>query len=351
MQTIFKLSVISSTLLISQFALAAPHNGIIVNQVSADTTRVVTQNNQTTINIAPANNHGVSYNSYNSFNVDKNGVTFNNQTAGAGLIINEVVSDQKSYLNGNMHVDGQKAHLIIANPNGIACNGCSVSGADQLTLAGGKIVLSQDDVLLGYHNENHKSNIRINNTNENTFSSVDKLNIIAENITFRDSKINTPNLTVFSGHELVKYSPDTVRGLEALPGTSGTQKSKLTINQDSHIKTDNMYISANNTDIKNHGNIEVGPVGNAQKQRYMNSQLTMDLVNSYLINGSKGNIRATAADSILENSELTNNGNIQIDNKHKIHEIGHAVINNKGNKSSDAMEITGSDKMTSGAGI
>ena len=351
MQTIFKLSAISSTLLISQFALAVPNNSIIVNQTSADTTRVVTQNNQTTIDIAPVNNHGVSYNSYNSFNVDKNGVTFNNQTAGAGLIINEVVTDQKSHLNGNMHVDGPKAHLIIANPNGITCNGCSVSGADQLTLAGGKIILSQDDALLGYHNQNHKSNIRINSTNEHAFLSVNKLNVIAENITFRNNKINTPNLTVFSGHELVKYSQDTIRSLEALSGTSGTQKSKLAISQDSHIKADNMTISANNANIKNLGNIEVGPVGNAQKQRYMNSQLTMDLVNSHLTNGSKGNIRATAANSILENSEFTNNGKIQIDNKHKMHVISRAVINNKGNLVSDTMEITGSNKVTSGIGI
>lgn len=351
MQTIFKLSVISSTLLISQFALAAPDNNIIVNQASADTTRVVTQNNQTIIDIAPANNHGVSYNSYNSFNVDKNGVTFNNQTAGAGLIINEVVTDQKSHLNGNMHVDGQKSHLIIANPNGITCNGCSVSGAEQLTLAGGKIILSRNSELLGYHNSNNNSSISINNTNENSFSSVNRFNTIAENITFRNSKINTPNLTVFSGHELVKHSQDTIRALEALPGTSGTQKSKLTISQDNHIKVDNMYISANNTNIKNHGNIDVGPVGNAQKQRYMNSQLTMDLVNSHLTNGSKGNIRATAADSILENSELTNNGNIQIDNKHKMHAISRAVIHNKGNLVSDTMEITGSNKITSGISI
>ena len=345
MPKIVKLSVISSALFLAQFASATD---ITVNPVSSERTQVIRQGNTTTINIAPANIHGVSYNAYDQFNVGKHGVVFNNRESGAGMIINEVLSTEKSQLRGNMHVDGQKAHLIIANPNGIACNGCSVSGADQLTLTGGKIVFSLDGELLGYHNSKNNSNIRISNTTENAFSSVNKFNVIAENITIRNSEISTPNLVMFSGHELVKYSPDTVRGLEALPGSSGTPKSKLTISKGSHIKTDNMYISANNTDIKNHGMITVG---DAQKQHAVNSQLTLDLVNSHLMNGSKGNIRVTDADSILENSQITNNGNIHIDNKHKMLAIGSAVIHNKGNMSSDITKITSLNNGKSGVGI
>ncbi len=348
MPKIVKLSVISSALFLAQFASATD---ITVNPVSSETTQIVRQGSNTTINIAPANTQGVSYNAYDKFNVGKHGVVFNNRESGAGIIINEVLSTEKSQLRGNMHVDGQKAHLIIANPNGIACNGCSVSGADQLTLTGGKIVFSLDGELLGYHNSKNNSNIRISNTTENAFSSVNKFNVIAENITIRNSEISTPNLVMFSGHELVKYSPDTVRGLEALPGSSGAEKSKLAIRKDSHIKTDNMYISANNTDIKNHGIITVGPVGDAQKQHAVNSQLTLDLVNSHLMNGSKGNIRVTDADSILENSQITNNGNIHIDNKHKMLAIGSAVIHNKGNMSSDITEITSLNNVKSGVGI
>ena len=345
MPKIVKLSVISSALFLAQFASATD---ITVNPESSETAQIVRQGSNTTINIAPANTQGVSYNAYDKFNVGKHGVVFNNRESGAGIIINEVLSTEKSQLRGNMHVDGQKAHLIIANPNGIACNGCSVSGAYQLTRTGGKIVFSLDGELLGYHNSKNNSNIRISNTTENAFSSVNKFNVIAENITIRNSEISTPNLVMFSGHELVKYSPDTVRGLEALPGSSGTQKSKLTISKDSHIKTDNMYISTNNTDIKNHGMITVG---DAQKQHAMNSQLTLDLVNSHLMNGSKGNIRVTDADSILENSQVTNNGNIHIDNKHKMLAIGSAVIHNKGNMSSDITEITSLNNVKSGVGI
>ncbi|MBW5408213.1 filamentous hemagglutinin N-terminal domain-containing protein [Morganella morganii] len=345
MPKIVKLSVISSALLLTQFASAAD---IIVNPASADTTQVVRQGNNTTINIAPVNAHGVSYNAYDQFNIGKEGVVFNNRESGAGMIINEVLSTEKSQLRGNMHVDGKKAHLIIANPNGITCNGCSVSGTEKLTLAAGKAVVSPEGNLLGYYG--NEGTIRFNNINDDAFSSVQKLAVIAGNIDFRDSHVLTPNLTLFTGHELVKYTPEGIRDLEALQSDS-SQAGKLTVRHGSRIKTDNMHISTNNTVIKNHGEIETGPVGNAQKQRYMNSQLTMDLVNSVLTNGSKGIIRTTRVDSVLENSTMTNNGNIQIDGDHKMTAIGRAIINNKNNMSAETTNIKGLEGTETGVGI
>ncbi|WP_317419016.1 MULTISPECIES: filamentous hemagglutinin N-terminal domain-containing protein [unclassified Morganella (in: enterobacteria)] len=345
MQKIVKLSVISSALLLAQFASAA---GITVNPVSAETTQVTRHKNKTTIDIAPANTHGVSYNAYDQFNVNKHGVVFNNREAGAGTIINEVLSTEKSQLRGNMHVDGKKAHLIIANPNGIACNGCSVSGAEKLTLAAGKAVISQEGEFLGYYG--NTGTIRFNQINDDAFSSVQRLAVIAGNIDFRDSNVRTPNLTLFTGHELVKYIPSGIRDLEALQSDSD-QTGKLTIRHGSRIKTDDLHISANNAMIKNHGEIETGPVNNPQKQRYMNSQLTMDLMNSVLTNGNKGIIRTTKIDSVLKNSTLTNNGNIQIDGDHKITAIGRAIINNKGNISATATHIRGLDGIETGVGI
>lgn len=345
MSKIVKLSVISSALLLAQFASAAD---ITVNPLSANTTQVVRQGNNTTINIAPANTHGVSYNAYDQFNVDKHGVVFNNREAGAETIINEVLSDAKSHLNGNMDVDGKKAHLIITNPNGIVCDGCSVSGTEKLTLAAGQAVVSPEGKFLGYYG--NKGTIHFNRVNEDAFSSVQKLAVIAGNIKFHDSHVRTPNLALFTGHELVKYTPDGIRDLEALQ-TDSDQTGKLTVRHGSRIKTDNMHISTNNTVIKNHGEIETGPVGNAQKQRYMNSQLTMDLVNSELTNGSKGIIRTTRINSVLENSTITNNGNIQIDGDHKMTAIGRAIINNKNNMSAETTNIQSLKGTETGVGI
>ncbi|WP_218811047.1 two-partner secretion domain-containing protein, partial [Klebsiella quasipneumoniae] len=43
----------------------------------------------------------------------------------ASVILNEVTSNKMSNLQGFIEVNGQKADVVIANPNGITCSGCS----------------------------------------------------------------------------------------------------------------------------------------------------------------------------------------------------------------------------------
>ncbi len=43
----------------------------------------------------------------------------------ANLIINEVTGSNRSELQGKLEVAGKGANVLIANPNGITCNGCS----------------------------------------------------------------------------------------------------------------------------------------------------------------------------------------------------------------------------------
>lgn len=97
------------------------------------------------INIAPPSGSGVSHNQYQDFNVDKSGAVFNNSTQdahyngesiaanpnlvtggrGAEVILNEVVGDNPSILLGRQHLVGADADYVLANPNGITCDGCS----------------------------------------------------------------------------------------------------------------------------------------------------------------------------------------------------------------------------------
>lgn len=97
------------------------------------------------INIAPPSKSGVSHNQYQEFNVDKPGAVFNNSTQntnynsesiaanpnlatggrGAEVILNEVVGDNHSVLLGRQHLVGASADYVLANPNGITCDGCS----------------------------------------------------------------------------------------------------------------------------------------------------------------------------------------------------------------------------------
>ncbi|WP_161831355.1 DUF637 domain-containing protein [Pseudovibrio sp. POLY-S9] len=118
-----------------------------------------------TINIV-APNAGVSHNKYQSLNATA-GAIFNNattagtsQTGGsvqanpnlatsgnATTIVNEV-NGTASSLAGTLEVFGQQADVIIANQNGITCNGCSFINTGTATLSSGAVEIDGSNVAL-----------------------------------------------------------------------------------------------------------------------------------------------------------------------------------------------------------
>ena len=104
---------------------------------------------------------GLSYNQVEDFDVNAEGTILNN-SAGDGtalgtavtgngniaagseadLILLQVTGNSGSALNGTIEVFGGEAGLIIANPNGIACNGCAFINANRLDLVTGNYDLN-----------------------------------------------------------------------------------------------------------------------------------------------------------------------------------------------------------------
>ncbi|WP_157786154.1 filamentous hemagglutinin N-terminal domain-containing protein, partial [Yersinia pestis] len=117
------------------------------------------------INIAPPSEHGLSHNQYMEFHVNEHGVVFNNSLervvkngltydanlnlrgSPARVILNEVVGPNASVLAGHQDIVGIPADYILANANGISCQGCSFAPEfKNVTLAVGKVVTVRGDL-------------------------------------------------------------------------------------------------------------------------------------------------------------------------------------------------------------
>ncbi|MDR1076909.1 MAG: filamentous hemagglutinin N-terminal domain-containing protein, partial [Xanthomonadaceae bacterium] len=121
------------------------------------------------VQIAAPNGRGVSHNQYQQFNVDPSGLILNNsagtvrsQLGGyiegnpnlggtpAGIILNEVTSLQPSQLRGYLEVAGPRAEVIVANPNGITCEGCGFINTSRGVLTTGTPVFGGDGSLSAF---------------------------------------------------------------------------------------------------------------------------------------------------------------------------------------------------------
>ncbi|WP_231337633.1 two-partner secretion domain-containing protein [Paraburkholderia sprentiae] len=111
------------------------------------------------VNITAPNSNGLSLNSYQSFNIDSQGLVLNNSLIGgtpllggtlganpnlagrtATTIINQVTSTgPASSLLGPLEVFGNPATVIISNPNGISVNGMALTNMPGLVLATGTV--------------------------------------------------------------------------------------------------------------------------------------------------------------------------------------------------------------------
>jgi filamentous hemagglutinin family protein len=145
-------------LLVCCFALISTRvfaTGVEVDGATA-TTLDTAPNGVPIVNIANPNTRGLSHNSYSRFNVNNQGLILNNAdqtvvntqlgghilgnsnlTAPARVILNEVTSTNPSILNGFTEVAGQRADVVIANPNGISINGAGFINSSRVTLTTG----------------------------------------------------------------------------------------------------------------------------------------------------------------------------------------------------------------------
>ncbi|WP_460535681.1 two-partner secretion domain-containing protein [Chitinimonas naiadis] len=144
------------------------------------------------VHIAPPSAGGVSRNQYDQFNVDQRGLIFNNATQNtqtqlggyitpnlqfgtkpAQIILNEVTGARDSQLRGFMEVAGQQAEVIIANPNGISCDGCGFINTTRATLTTGRTLFGDGGSITGFDVSGGQLLIGKNGLNASNLSQLD----------------------------------------------------------------------------------------------------------------------------------------------------------------------------------
>ncbi len=173
------------------------------------------------VQIAAPNSTGLSHNQFSLYNVDPNGVILNNsnttvltQQAGyvsgnqnmangsAHIILNEVTSTSASQLNGYTEVAGSRAEVIIANPNGITCNGCGFINTSRSVLTTGAPVFGGSGSLDAFRVTGGQIRVDAGGLNGNN---IDQLDLIARSVKV-NGNLWANNLNVVTGANQVNYA-------------------------------------------------------------------------------------------------------------------------------------------------
>ncbi len=193
------------------------------------------------IDINTANAAGLSHNKFTSYNVDARGLVLNNgnmeqlsrlsQLAGqvaananlaqqARVILNEVVSTNRSVLAGFTEVLGGRADVVVANPNGITCSGCGFINSDRVTLTTGTPTFGADGSLGGFNV--NRGDVLVNGTGANA-TAQQIFDIVARSVKV-DGKINTSDtgsLGITAGANNWSYGGRNVTGAASPSGAAG----------------------------------------------------------------------------------------------------------------------------------
>jgi filamentous hemagglutinin len=201
-----------STLSLAQI-VAAPGSGAHVIQ---------TQNGLNQVNIARPSAAGVSVGTFSQFDVTGKGAILNNSptlvqsqlggyingnpnlTPGnsARIIVNQVLSNAPSRLNGALEVAGSRAQVIVANPNGIVVNGANFINTSRAVLTTGTPNYGANGSLTGF--TVNGGNITVEGAGLNA-ANVDQVDLLSRAIQI-NAAVYANNLNAIAGPNVVDYA-------------------------------------------------------------------------------------------------------------------------------------------------
>lgn len=186
-----------------------------------------TPNGVPLVDIVTPNGQGLSHNKYGDFNVGTPGLILNNHNSEIGIsklggvtpgnpnlrnsgpasvILNEVTSGNRSSLQGATEVFGGRADVIIANPNGITCDGCGFINTPHATLTTGTPDIDGSGRLSGFTVQG--GDVTFGSKGGNFASgegAVDLFDIVSRRIQI-DGPVNGKNLRLTAGRQKFDYA-------------------------------------------------------------------------------------------------------------------------------------------------
>lgn len=231
---------------------------IVPNQGKMGPTMDEAPNGTPIVNINKPNANGLSHNQYDMFNVDDKGVILNNSRrpvstelagyvmgnpnlkgAAAKTILNEVTGTGATAMNGALEVAGRKAHVIIANPNGIAVNNGTFINTSAATLTTGNPIIT-DGTIAGYDVKQGTVTVSGQGLNASRTSRTD---ILAEAVQL-NGKVWSDESHVVTGKNTV--SVDGSGKVTNVTKTSNSEQVGLDVSQIGGMYANSMYLVGTN---------------------------------------------------------------------------------------------------------
>ena len=270
------------------------------------------RNGMTVVNINTPNDKGLSHNQYDAFNVDNKGLILNNanrpvntELAGyimgnpnlvgptANTILNEVTGTGATSMNGALEVAGNKAHVIIANPNGISVNNGTFINANSATLTTGNPIINNGSIT-GYQVQ--QGSITVGEKGLNA-SKTARTDLLAEAVQL-NGKVWAQDAQVVTGKNAI--SVDATGTVTNISKTGASTPIGLDVAAIGGMYANSMYLVGTNDGfgVNNQG------VLSAQ------NKLTVDSTGKLQ---NTGTIAATEADITTKSFEQMNRGKLYVD--------------------------------------
>ncbi|WP_182041198.1 filamentous hemagglutinin N-terminal domain-containing protein, partial [Bombella mellum] len=316
-----------------------------------------TQNGIDQINIVSPNGAGVSHNMFRNYNVSERGLILNNATRNAqtkiggvilgntnlhgraaGTILNEVTGPLPSHILGYTEVAGKQAAVIVANPNGLTCNGCGFINTSRVTLATGHPEFNARGGVQAF--SIHGGTVQFGEKGAD-FASVPVLDILSRNVRIA-GPVSAQKANLVLGKNRVVYGTNEVTPL----ADDGSRKPELALDTAAMggLYANSIYLIVNEagagvrvdgTMASNAGDMHLDSQGNLvlNGRLLAQGQVTVNTAGPVQVT-SQGALEAGQALSVASGKGIANagtmyayGGQIQLAADGTITNTGHAVAN------------------------